>query len=495
MTTISRRNSALLDPRAAIRANAALLRYRAPIEQVQEKRQTKGVTPLRVSAPQHDFLTDQDTYILSLLGGIGSGKTFIGMRWARRKMRYEAGTGTIGGILANTYQQLNQATLPELWKAFAEINFEYGRDYVFGEMPPKFWSGFRTKFGKKHNNVLSVRPWGQAICRSLENYDNLRGIELGWIVQDEARNAKREAFDVAIGRLRCPNARRRLYRFVTSPNGYDWLYELMVEEPAKDPEKAAKRRLIHTKTSDNPAADDEYIDNMLSMYDPRFAQQEIEGKFVLITAGQVYHQFNRQIHVREMRPAPDRGFQVCFDFNRTPFSVVICQTVPSKAGYEVVFAVDEVVVNETGTAEVCQEILRRLESYGDTKGDIEIYGDPAGRHRDTRNNRNDYDIIVREFAKYGPRLKRRWKNAAPPVVARVNAMNAALMNAKGEIRLYVSPKCETLRRDLERVVWKPGTTDLDKTTDRRLTHASDALGYYIEAKMPVVRPSSGRVSI
>lgn len=449
-----------------------------------------------VSQPQHDFLSDDDFFLLGLIGGIGSGKTFVLARWIRAKMRYEAGTGTIGGIFANTYQQLNQATLPELWSALDEIGMEYGRDYVFGEMPPKFWHGFRSKFGKTHSNVLSVREWGQCICRSLEQYENIRGIELGWAAQDEARNAKREAFDVIIGRLRCPLARKRLFRIVTSPNGYDWLYEVLVEEPEKNPELKTKRSMIHTKTVDNPSLDSDYIETMLSLYDPRFAAQEIEGKFVLLTAGQVYHQFNRDVHVRPLKPSPSLGYQVCFDFNRTPFSVTICQCVHSKKlKSDIVFAIDEVIVNECGTTEICQEIVRRLGEYGDKTGDIEIYGDASGRNRDTRNNLNDYDIIMREFQKYGKRLKPRWKRANPPVVQRVNAVNAMLRNAKGDVRFYISDKCEKLRKDFERVTWKEGTSDIEKNADKSLTHISDSVGYMIEDRFPIIRIVGGRLNI
>lgn len=449
-----------------------------------------------VSEPQYKFLVDEEHFLLGLIGGIGSGKTYSLARWIRAKMRKEAGTGTVGGIFANTYQQLSQATLPEVWKAFDEIGLEYGRDYVFGEMPPRFWRGFRSKFGKKHNNVLSVREWGQAICRSLENYENIRGIELGWAAQDEARNAKREAFDVIIGRLRCPLARQRCYRIVTSPNGYDWLYEILVEEPDKNPELRDERRIIHTQTTDNPALDSQYVNTMLRMYDPRFAAQEIEGKFVLITAGQVYHQFNRNIHVKKVRPSPRLGYQISFDFNRSPFCAIIFQTIrDTKRNHDVVFAVDEVVVDDCGTTDMCKEIIRRLRSYGDDTGSIEVYGDASGRHRDTRNHLTDYDIISREFAVYGNRFKRRWKNRNPPVTARVNAVNAALRNAVGEVRFYVSERCEHLRKDFERVVWKPGTSDIDKTTDKRLTHTSDAAGYYIHDKFPIRPPQAHTINI
>ena len=42
---------------------------------------------------------------------------------------------------------------------------------------------------------------------------------------------------------------------------------------------------------------------------------------------------------------------------------------------------------------------------------------------------------------------------------------------------YIDPKCRELILDLERVSWRPGTTEIDKTADLLRTHASDAFGY------------------
>ncbi len=43
----------------------------------------------------------------------------------------------------------------------------------------------------------------------------------------------------------------------------------------------------------------------------------------------------------------------------------------------------------------------------------------------------------------------------------------------------VAPKCVELIRDLEEVVYKPGTTVIDKDRDPKRTHLSDALGYLV----------------
>ena len=60
--------------------------------------------------------------------------------------------------------------------------------------------------------------------------------------------------------------------------------------------------------------------------------------------------------------------------------------------------------------------------------------------------------------------------------------------AKGNI--VIDPKCKGLIRDLEQVVNKQGTRDIDKS-NKTLTHLSDALGYYTDFKWPAVRPVFG----
>ena len=62
--------------------------------------------------------------------------------------------------------------------------------------------------------------------------------------------------------------------------------------------------------------------------------------------------------------------------------------------------------------------------------------------------------------------------------------------AKGN--MVIDPKCKGLIRDLEQVVNKEGTRDIDKTTNKELTHLSDALGYYVDfSKHSTIKPVLG----
>ena len=74
---------------------------------------------------------------------------------------------------------------------------------------------------------------------------------------------------------------------------------------------------------------------------------------------------------------------------------------------------------------------------------------------------------------------------APPVVDRINEVNAALCNANGERRLFVHPKCRSLIKALDGLVYKEGTSQPDKASN--LDHITDALGYAIHVLEPMVR--------
>ena len=69
---------------------------------------------------------------------------------------------------------------------------------------------------------------------------------------------------------------------------------------------------------------------------------------------------------------------------------------------------------------------------------------------------------------------------------RVNATNARLVDADGGVHALLSPRCKELRKDLEEVVCKKGSTtgDIDKSDGNR-THTSDEFGYYCDYEFPI----------
>nr|MBX2859966.1 phage terminase large subunit [Vampirovibrio sp.] len=135
-----------------------------------------------VNKAQEVFVKSDKT-LVAYVGGLGSGKTHVGAVWAIHKMMtYPEATGLIA---ANSYKQLESATLEKVFVLLTEM----GADYYY----------------RKSDKVLTVTVKGVACkihCRSLTDYHDLRGTEYLWIWLDETRDTEKEAFEVCLGRLR-----------------------------------------------------------------------------------------------------------------------------------------------------------------------------------------------------------------------------------------------------------------------------------------------------
>lgn len=461
----------------------------------------KRMVPMRATAKQAEFI-NSDVKQVVFCAGIGSGKTFCGSRFAYRMVcQYPK---TLGLITANTYKQLAQSTIAE-FKKFLDTE---GVPYVFGREPK--WYRSRLKGTNAHSNVFSFPNGAQIVCRSLQNFEDVRGAEYGWWWGDETRDTAREAYDVVIGRLREING-PGYTRLTTTPNGYDWLYEVFFEEPAADPSLRTQRKLIRAATMENrrnlPPG---YIELLKRSYDPILAKQEIYGKFVPIGVGTVYSCFqadaNARADVCDYRPW-DSLLLGC-DFNANFCVWVICQerevVQPDGTARECIVCIDEIVKEYTTPGLAMTESMARefIKRYGGHRGRIEIFGDYYGHSGSATTTRTDWGIVLDViYEQWDPEEDRRvgfhvpklpeekseaHKGGNPAVIDRVNAVNARWRNSKQQISAYVHPqKCKTLVKDCQRVTWKESTKkrEIDKQKDLKLTHASDAYGYVVYGTM------------
>ncbi len=447
---------------------------------------------LHYSAKQVEFIRATE-WLTGFVGAIRAGKTYGLMGWVGDKMYEQRGTGTIGGIFANTYSQLSQSTLPELWEVFNKLGFEHGKDYVYNEAPPAAWN-YPSRFKKKHDATLTVRYWGQCIVRSLDQPETIRGVTLGWAAIDEARGATEAAFDVVIGRVSCKRCTKPQIKLATSPNGYDWIYERLVDKAPKS------CRRIHATTAENAAnLLPGYVDQLRGMYDPAMAEQELEGKFVRIATGAVFRCFDRNVHVGDdVTLDLDADLHVSYDFNRTPFAIIIAQVRNYPAGPGLAF-IDEIALRDADTQLASEELVRRITSLyppGKTPRSVQVHGDAAGRQRNTKNNWSDYDIVTKVLgAAYGARFVPRWPMSNPGVIESINAVNGLLKNSLGQVRVRVHPRCAKLIRDFEQVSFRPGSTDIDKVTNKDLTHWSDGARYMIEELFPIASRTGVNITI
>lgn len=204
--------------------------------------------------------------------------------------------------------------------------------------------------------------------------------------------------------------------------------------------------------------------------DPRTYRQEYEASFEGAT-GSAYYAYKREVH-EDAACALDSRLPViiCCDFNVDTCVWEIAQT---EGGH--VRVVDEILLRNTNTVEMGKEALAR---YGGHRAGAVIYGDAAGMSRSTA-GKSDY-ALLRELGFKDQFIRK----ANPHVKDRVNSVNAMLENSRGEVRLRHHPRCAALRKDFETVEWREGGFELDKS-DAGRTHATDALGYFIEMEFPL----------
>lgn len=368
-----------------------------------------------------------------LLSGIGGGKTWTGCHWTIK--RCLSNKKSLGFIGANTYGQLRNSTLAALFSELQRLNISFSYNQS---------SGILEYLGKK---------W---LCKSMDNPDVLRGIEVGEIWLDEAAFMSREAWHIISGRLR--DKKGSLTTFLTSsPNGFNWLYDYF--HPSGELH-SNDYKLIKASSYANKFLPDGYLDALSEQYDEKLLQQELMGEFISITQGQVYYAFNYDKNVKEFNK-PDMITEfIGMDFNVDPF----CSTVGFLANNKL-YIWDEFYLRNSDTYKMSYEIRKR--GYGGAT----VIPDSTAKNRKTSGS-SDMQILKDEG------FTVEWSRN-PFVKDRVNRVNNLL--DKG--RIVIHPRCKKLINDLEQVSWKEGKNELDGS-NLELTHVSDALGYMAYRLLP-----------
>lgn len=384
---------------------------------------------LELSPTQLEFLSSEEEYTL-FCGGLGSGKTFAGAAWAVHMILQHP--NTTGLITANSYSQLKKATLP-----------------VFFEVLERF----QIPFEYKSQDGIIIVEGTTVYAISMEKYDLLRGIEVGWCWGDECAFYKEEAFNVMIGRIRDKRGPCH-WKGTTTPNGFNWLYTKFVESPVPN------SKVIYSKTVDNLAnLPNSYVLSLRAQYDDRLARQELDGQFVNLSSGKVYYSFDRTIHCG----SNDGKYRPTFcglDFNVHPLCGVFVHEANGK-----IYVTDELWQEDSNTFRAAKEIVSR---YSDRQ--VYVVADDSGAKRKTSSKNTDHEILRRANLNV-------LKFQNPLVKDRYNNINRLL--SKG--LLIIDPKCKKLIQDLEKLTYD--------NTDQMLSHISDALGYVCWHLNPLKKPT------
>jgi hypothetical protein len=321
----------------------------------------------------------------------------------------------------------------------------------------------------KADSVLTMKDTGSRILlRAVDEFERLRGTNLAWFGLDELTYTMEAAWLRLEGRLRDPRATQRCGFAVWTPKGFDWVYRKFVAHPVNGYEavNAApfENRFLLEQVPD-------FYERLRDSYDENFYRQEVLGDYLNVRGGLVYHAFDRERNVKRMDVDQARPVIWALDFNVDPMCSVIAQV--ERNG--VVSVLDEIALRRATTEQACEEFERR---FGLPQAGVVVYGDATGASMSTTGY-SDYQVIRNFFGGRPGKIAYRIPKANPPVRDRVALVNARLRNARGDVKLFVDPKCKELIDDFEQVSYREDSTEIDKEKDRRRTHLSDALGYLI----------------
>lgn len=347
---------------------------------------------------------------------------------------------------------------------------------------------FLAKPPNESNLILEGKNGASLHLLGLDRPERIEGMPWDHGVIDEIGNVKEGAWESNI--RPALSDRRGGCDFIGVPEGRNHYYKLWKKAQLN---KSGEWGAFHWKSID-----------VLPLYgrggeveaakqdmDELTFQQEYEASFVNFT-GMAYYNFT-DVNTGNYKRLynPERPLILCFDFNVSPGVCVICQEIGADQlkiypGKTVTVALSEVnIPTDSNTVRVCKKVL---ETYQYHPGNIICYGDSTGGAKGTAKLRgSDWDIIRQELIPYfGNRLYFNVPKSNPRERQRVNAVNSRLKSATNEVKLLMDKGCKNLIIDMEGVRVIEGTAgEIDKKSDPKLTHLSDALGYYIFKEYPV----------
>ncbi|ELM3650647.1 terminase family protein [Flavobacterium psychrophilum] len=387
-----------------------------------------------------DLLEHQAEFISSnsihtgIVGGFRSGKSQAGViKTCLKKIKYP---GIDVAYYLPTYGLIKDIAYPK----FSSVLTELGIRYVLNKTDHEFNT-----------------PYGKIILRSMDNPDSIIGYEVGYGLIDEAdilpTAHMNDVFVKAVARLSVPlpDGKPNCLDFVSTPEGFKFLYDFFIKKPH------VNKKIIKAKTKNNPFISESYIETLKMSYTEQQLEAYLNGEFVNLTTGNVFHHFDRDINFSNREILANDTLHVGMDFNITKMSLVIHVVDVDK-----LIAVDE-ITNAYDTNEACELLKLKY-----PKRKIIIYPDASGDSRKTSSSETDHQIIK----KAGFVIKSAKTN--PSVKDRITTANIAFRNNNQVASYFVNSKnCPAYTEALEQLTYKNGIPDKSSGHD----HVADAGTY------------------
>jgi len=429
---------------------------------------------------EYDYSTGNLEILLS--GGFGSGKSQL--------MAHLALTHAL--LYPKSQVCIARRAMPDLKKTiWREILDHIGDDLIEGrdftlnksEMSITLCNGSR----------IFAASWAD------KRYAKFRSLKISALFFEELTENDEEdmeAFKQLKSRLRrVPGITENLLVAASNPDSPShWAYKYFIE-PNMNGSKHANRFVFFSKTSDNPFLDPAYIAQLSRDLTPKEKERFIDSLWIDLVGETIYDGYNSEqqyLKTTAYDIRPELPVGLTWDFNigdGKPMSCAVFQYDPVADEFSFF---REVVLYSSRTADTLDE-LDALDLF-DKSYNFEIYGDAAGKNRDTRSLRSDYEIIRKYLDNKNVAYTYHVPPSNPPVRTRHNTVNAYCLNAEGRRRLKVYQGCVTLDEGFRLTKLKKGGNYIEDDS-KHYQHITTAVGYAIVAisKQRIRSPSGTRM--
>lgn len=438
--------------------------------------------PLRFTAGQLSFLRSRVPRVM-MFGGFGSGKS-LPLCVKTLMMGLWHGKGYSGQLVSPSYPMF----LKNIWPVMRDDLLMKLGDV---EGRRTLWDLCKWNANEKR---LTLPNGFELWFVSATDPNAMRGANLAFIAVDEATVIPKfpALYVSATSRLRrgrpSPHTRAPVTQLfgVGTPEGMDGCHDQFCIPPIDEKQRAIWHRthqVIRVSSLDNPGLPPDFISQQMLGIPEALLDAYIRGLHVDVGRGRCYYNFSQESNVTKAAEYdPSLDLRLSFDFNVDPMSCTIHQV---RGGRHLV-TVDEVILRNSNTPEVCLEFIRRYGTQGHRHSrDLWIHGDASDKV-----GISNYDEIEEYLRDHFPgRIIRKVPSANPRHSVRLKSVNAMAKNARGEVRWWVNPRCRWTIRDLVQQRMDGNSKDKRQEADdgTLLGHASDTVDYVIHSLWPYRR--------
>lgn len=417
-----------------------------------------------LNEPQARFLTLPHKY-RAYVAGFGAGKTWSGAaahcqhawEWPRIN----------AGYFAPTYPLIRDIFYPTI----EEVAHDWGLECKVHQS------------NKEVHLYAGGRYRSTIICRSLEKPADIVGFKIGHAQVDELDLLKPDkaatAWRKIISRMRYKrDGLRNGIDITTTPEGFRFVWQTFVRDIRARPELAKLYGMVQASTYDNEAnLPDDYIDSLRASYPRQLIRAYLRGLFVNLASGSVYADFDRHLNGCDTLPREGETLHVGMDFNVLRMAAVVFVDRNNDP-----HAVGE-LANVRDTPTMARLLRERYIVGKAAPHTVIVYPDASGQNTSSK-NASESDLSILRQAGFSVKVN----SHNPAVKDRVNAVNALILNDKGQRRLKVNTQaCPHFTEALEQQAYDEHG-DPDKSTGH--DHHNDAGGYRLVYSWPIKKPTA-----